>query len=115
MQVGGRVYLYAQPTMPGVDSLVINALPVNNDQFQIGTANVNIYVPDMLVQIGSKAESMPDTARLDALTKLTVSLLEEVYTAEFRFEVANISGPIAVPETAQHYVNLRIDFLFFPV
>lgn len=112
--VSGRVYLYKQPVTPELESVVINALPVNNDQFQLGTANVNLYVPDMPVQVGDTKLLMPDAIRLDALTQLALVPLEELYTNEYRFEIANISGPIAVPEINQHYINLRIDFLFFP-
>jgi hypothetical protein len=107
--------VYKLKRLPGStkEDVVINALPISGDQFQLGTANVNIYVPNVAVSSGTTTSMMPDTVRLDTLAMIATGLLEQVHTQSYRFYVGSITT-IEEPESNSHYVNLRIDFQFFP-
>lgn len=114
--ISGAVYQLKRPVESDKEDVVINSLPVSGEQLQRGVANVNIYVPDLKLKIGGKPQTMPDMARLDALTELATPILEQRYRANnggYVFRIAS-TQLIEEVETQQHYVNIRVDFQFFP-
>lgn len=111
--VEGRGYKNTRPA-GALESYVVNALPVSQSQTQTGTGNVNIYVPNLSVtrvEDGS-SDSIADTARLNELVQLALPVLS-VYADNYEFEPAMVSL-IEEPETSSHYMNIRIDFTFYP-
>lgn len=111
--ITGEVYKLQRPAGSALEDVVINTLPLSGDQIQRGTANVNVYVPDLKTMVASKPLSMPDTARLDLLTELAITMLEQRYAEGYSFWTTG-TNVIAEPESGQHYVNIRIEFQFFP-
>ena len=112
--VGGQVFKTKLPDAWKGEAVALNVITINDEQFQKGVANVNIYVPDVTENIGGAFEQMPNEDRLDQLSVLAIALFEDVVTSNCRFRISNISGPIAEIEAKRHYVNHRIDFEFFP-
>ncbi len=109
--VQGRVYKLNKPQ--GLfECVVINALPVSQAQQQIGTANVNIYVPDLAQTREGKPDQVADTVRLNTLTSMALPLLT-VYETGYDFAPVSMTL-IEQPESKSHYMNIRIDFNFFP-
>ena len=112
-QMTGGLYKMARPTNSELEDIVINGLPITADQFQTATANVNLYVPDLQVKLVNTIQYMPNTDRLAHLASLAMDLFYEYYAPTFRFALAS-QQTIAEEEIKQHYINLRIDFEFFP-
>lgn len=111
--VGQRGYKSTRPAGVG-ESYVVNALPVSQSQTQRGTGNVNIYAPNIDVKRvkNGVSESLADTVRLNELVQMALPVLS-VYTNRYDMEPAMVTL-IEEPETDSHYMNIRIDFTFYP-
>lgn len=107
--ISGGVYKDVRPADSVLEDIVINCLPITGDQFQQATVNVNIYVPDISVQIGGVAQKMPDHKRLNTLAALAAAQLERYSGTEEIFKIA-WQSLVKEPVTNQHYINLRIDY-----
>lgn len=94
------------------EDVVINCLPVLNDQVQLATVNVNIYVPDIESKSNNVSQYLPNHKRLSELANKAKEILEEVYSDEYDYSIQQQGTP---KEDAihQHYVNLRIEFKFY--
>ncbi|MVM35263.1 hypothetical protein GO755_34900 [Spirosoma sp. HMF4905] len=113
--VSGTVYKSGcRPNNSVLEDLVINPLPVNGNQIQQGTCNVNLYVPDLRLLVNNEWQFFPNSERIATLLDLATALLASHDEDWYGFELALTSNPMAVPELKQHYVNLRVDFQFFP-
>lgn len=113
--VSGGIYANQRPEGSVLEDVVCNSITTNTDQIQLGTSNVNLYVADTELEYGGKRQFWPNVERLKTLTDLAVSLLVESIQDEYDFELKTISPPIPIPELKQHYVNLRVDFKFYPI
>ncbi|GAB3973834.1 hypothetical protein GCM10028806_28530 [Spirosoma terrae] len=112
--ITGSIYKLVRLTDSKLEDVVVNSLPVTNDQIQRGTANVNIYVPDITYKPqNGKAQLVPNAERLYELAAIATQVVNEHSTPDYTFWLVNQSL-IPEPETNQHYINLRIDFRFFP-
>lgn len=109
--ISGCVYKWQRPVDSGVEDVVINSLPLTTESVQLGTANVNIYVPDLTVKVGGKPQQLPNTKRLGELTKIALPILKQGYGANYGFYVTH-QTTIQEAEIKQHYINLRIEFRF---
>ncbi|MBN8821274.1 MULTISPECIES: hypothetical protein [unclassified Spirosoma] len=111
--ISGGVYKLKRPLGSQLEDIVLNALPFNADQVQIGTINANLYVPNLKEKIGGKEQEVADLARMQELVNLATSLFAEHYDASYDFWLVNVAT-LEEEETGQFYTNLRIDFKFFP-
>ena len=109
-ELSGKLYKMVRPNGSKLEDIVINGLPISADQFQEASTNVNLYVPDIQV---STNQFVPDTARLAYLASIAVNFLYEYYGDGYRYNF-RFQGDVEEAETEQHYINLRIDFEFFP-
>jgi len=107
--ISGGIHKLSRPTGSKVEDVVINSLPITGGQLQRGTANVNIYVPDK--ETGH--DRGPDTLRMATLSQIALTAIQDHYSQTYAFWVVN-QHDFAEPETRTHYVNLRIDYRFFP-
>lgn len=106
--ITGDVYKMVRPNGSKAEDVVINTILTDTSQVQRGASNVNIYVPSIQVE----GDTLPDTARMGELAALAMALLQDVYKPLYHLWVSNQttideSGP-------SWYVNLRIEFQFFP-
>lgn len=108
--VTGGVYKHLRPAGSNKEDVVINCLPINNEQLQQGIANVNIHVSNKAVSVnGVQDNTQPDHERLEELADLAIEALSDVWEGDYNFDVQ--SQTIFSDEEAQsHYVNLRIEF-----
>lgn len=107
--IDGGIYKLVRPVDTGKEDIVINCLPVTNSLIQLATVNVNIYVPDLHVDIGTTQQYMPDTTRLDTLAAMAITALQNVNTPGYYYDIAS---QVVFSEEAinQHFVNIRIEF-----
>lgn len=102
--ITGKVYRNERPGGL-LEDVVVNSLPVNTAQVQLGTANVNIYVADIKLN----GRYVANEARLNELTKLAYQVLDEIYDAEYTMHVSS-QDTFDEPDIKMHYSNLRIEF-----
>jgi hypothetical protein len=93
------------------EDIVVNSITLTQDFWpQIGTSNVNIFVPDKNVQINGKKQLQANRTRLEALSEMVIETLRN----------ANITGLGIVlgsqtileePDVKQHFTNIRIKWI----
>lgn len=91
------------------EDVVINSLPFNNEQLQQGILNVNIHVPDVVVNVNNVQDKQPDFARLKTLADMAVEILDDNWASTYNFSVQQ-QNVMHDPEAGSHYVNIRIEF-----
>ncbi|MEX6691257.1 hypothetical protein QTN47_27355 [Danxiaibacter flavus] len=104
--ITGDVYKEARPVNSNVEDIVINCLPVNNEQLQEAVANVNIHVPNLKIKVDNIQDSQPNLERLKDLTRIAVDLLS-AWGEDYNYEVQQ---QVLFSEGDQHYLNIRIEF-----
>ena len=107
----GGIYKGIRPVNSQNDDVVVNSIVLASGSLQRGVSNVNIHVADIQQTIAGKQFYAPNEARLNTLTALVIPILEDHFSDDFSFYIANTSL-IREPETNQHYMNLRINFIF---
>jgi hypothetical protein len=108
-EISGGVYK-KRPTGSQVEDVVINCLPVNNEDLQQAVLNVNIHVPNITIQAnGVQDSSQPNTERLQELAALAIETLSDVWVGDCNYDVQQ-QGMIEDPEAGDHYVNIRLEF-----
>lgn len=91
------------------EDIVINSLPVNNNQLQNAIANVNIHVPDLMVNNNGAESTQPNHTRLKTLAAMAVDILIDNWTADLNFDVQQ-QNIFEDREAGDHYINIRIEF-----
>ena len=109
-QLTGGVYKNTRPVSSDKTDVVIGCLPVSNDQLQRAVANVNIHVPNLVINQGNYTDyTQPDFAALRSLAALVTGVLNDVSTPTHWFAVQQ-QNHFSEPERKEHYVNIRVNF-----
>lgn len=110
--INGGVYIDRRPTNSAKEDIVINNLTMTNDFLQDGVFNVNCYVPYLSVKIDNIIQFMPNTQRMNVITKAVYSILEEQYSNSFNLAVVNHNTFEEDTEKA-NFINFRINLKAF--
>lgn len=107
-QVSGDIYKLRRPKGSVKEDVVVNGLPINAAQVQTGLVNVNIHVPNPVLEFSTGTDdSHPDFVRLGALVGWATEVLREWYEDGVAYEVEN-QGLIQDEATGGWYANIRI-------
>ncbi len=103
--IDGKIYPNIRPDNSQKADLVVNGLGVTNTQQQIGSGNINGYVP----KINQGGILVADQARLKTLGKAIVDLVDGVYKDSFRVYVEDT--PEIVRDTdGSYFVNIGFKY-----
>lgn len=106
---GGEVFVGESPENIAAENITINTIDVRHGRPQTGTSNVNIHVPDIIVNSDSgNDEYMADENRINEITNAVVAVLDSAVITEFGFKITNES---IIENGNEHYVNLRIEWV----
>jgi hypothetical protein len=108
--IDGGIYKNRRPASSEKQDVVINCLPVNNQQLQTTIANVNIHVPNISIDVnGVQDSSQPDHVKLLALSKIAVGVLKDIWSGDYNF---NVQQEVLIQDEEQgdYYINIRIEF-----
>lgn len=106
--ISGSIYKHRRVLNSKKEDVVINSLPINNEQLQQCVANVNIHVPDVTFKVDGNVEYQPDHTRLLELAAEAVQSLE-AWESDYHFDVQQQS--IIQEESAkEHFINIRLNF-----
>jgi len=105
----GEIYKYQRPVDSDLEDIVINSLPITNEQLQQAVANVNVYVPDVVVTVSGKENRVPNLTRLKALAVIVLAELMDRISGNFTWDVQQ-QLLIQDSESNSHYVNIRLQF-----
>lgn len=104
----GGTYQIERPLSSQVEDIVVGTLPINESQ--IAVCNVNIFVPDINIQIQGKPTHVADLPRLKELTDMVLSALDQDVDLgnTYHYRVTNQSI-LEEPEMNTHWVNIRLE------
>ena len=91
------------------EDIVINCLPINNEQLQKAIANINAYVPDLKVTVNGMQDLQPNHPRLKAIAGLILEAVTDKWGADYNLDVQQ-QVLIQDPESGSHYINIRVEF-----
>jgi hypothetical protein len=92
------------------EDIVVNSIDLTQDYLpQIGTSNVNIFVPDKVVTIGGKQQLKANRTRLKELSNMTIETLRNANITGLKLILVN-QTILAEPSVNQHFVNIRINW-----
>ena len=110
--INGGIYIgdKSRPKDSIKEDIIINTISATQDYHpQIGTSNVNIYVPDKPANVFGQQQLVESTERLDELSIIAMDILRNA-----RFKGLKIilgSQTILVePNINQSFSNIRIDW-----
>lgn len=106
--ITGRVEKGARPLNSEEEDICINSLPLTSGQLQKCIVNVNVFVPDIVVDSEEGNETVANYARLEELETLALNVLDNVYNG-YWFDVQQ-AVIYSDNESKSHYLNIRIDF-----
>lgn len=107
---GGYYHEGDRPDNSTDEDIVVNTIDLTVDTLpQIGTSNVNIYVPDTSKKIRGKMMVLPNRPRLKALAREVTAIIRNSRI----HGIKAIPGTMSImnePNTKQHFANIRIDW-----
>ena len=108
-EITGGVYKLKRPLNSAKEDVVVNSLPVSNEQLQTAIVNVNVFVIDLEVGIEGEKNTMLDIARLKQLAAMTVDILQDGIDGDYTWDVQQ-QTVIEDEGNDQHFVNIRLEF-----
>jgi hypothetical protein len=110
--ISGGVYVGEddRPDDSAKEDIVINSITLTQDYLpQLGTSNVNIFVPDKARKINGKQQYKERRQRLKLITKKVTEIIRSTIVTGLKISL----GPqtvIAKADIKQHYVNIRLSW-----
>lgn len=99
-----------RPDDSAKEDIVVNSIDLTQDYLpQIGTSNVNIFVPDKIVTIGGKQQLKANRIRLKELSNMVIETLKNANITGLKIILAN-QTILTESSINQHFVNIRIDW-----
>jgi hypothetical protein len=115
-EITGKVRKGERPVGSTKEDIVVNTLPIANDNLQRTVANVNVYVPCIEVSENDIQTQKPDYARLDELVDMLLPILKDVREKrDYYLDWQQVSQPIKDEHSNSYFINIRIDFYAFNV
>lgn len=109
---GGEVFKGLRPINDRKEAVEVVALVVDNEQLQDGIVNVNVFVPNLVINVNNvQDDTQPDHARLKQLAIIGKGIFNDNFFAsgDYGFELQQQSV-IRDEVSKQHYINFRIRF-----
>lgn len=110
--ISGGVYVGEddRPDDSAKEDIVINSITLTQDYLpQLGTSNVNIFVPDKARKINGMQQYKEHRQRLKLITKKVTEIIRSTIVTGLKISL----GPqtvIAKADIKQHYVNIRLSW-----
>ena len=107
--INGNICKHRRDPNSTSEDVVINSLPVNNEQLSRAVANVNVHVPDIEVTVNGQQDKQPNHPRLKQLAGIAVTALNDVWETNKNYTVQQ-QTLIRDADAGDHYINIRIEF-----
>lgn len=110
--ITGQIYKNDRPVNSRLEDVVINSLPINNEQLQEGVINVNIFVSNQVHKINDvQDDTQANHPRLKQLSALACGILKDVFLviSDCGFDIQQQN--MLPDETAkEHFINIRLKY-----
>jgi len=109
--INGGIYISDdRPNDSDKEDIVVNSIDLTQDYLpQIGTSNVNIFVPDKNVKITGKQQLQANRTRLKELSAMAMETLRGANITGLKL-ILGSQTVLEEPSVKQHFVNIRIDW-----
>lgn len=109
--INGGVYVEDdRPDNSVREDIVVNSIKLEQDALpQIGTSNINIYVPDKEVKIAGRMQLQADRPRLKAITDEVLAIVRTERIEGLKI-ITTDHALMNEPNIRQHYSNIRVDW-----
>ena len=109
--ISGGIYVGGgRPLDSNTEDIEINTISVTQVYCpQIGTSNINIYVPDRNVTIGGKEQLQADRKRLCELANMVIKVVRSANVDGLKVIPTSMTI-LQEPKVRQHFVNIRVDW-----
>lgn len=109
--ISGGIYVGDdRPNDSADEDIVVNSISLMQDFLpQIGTSNINIYVPDAVRSINGKQQLQANRTRLKAIAELVMATIRSANITGLKMQVSS-QYTLEEPSIKQHYVNIRIEW-----
>jgi hypothetical protein len=108
--ITGKIYRGGNIIDHTKENVVIKSITIDGSQIQKGVANVNVHVPDLIIN----NTRQPNTVKLQDLTDRAVEVLEDQVGDDYGFYVESQNLFEDQDGINNHFVNIRIRFNHFP-
>lgn len=109
--ISGEVYVGDdRPDDSMCEDIVVNSIDLAQDYLpQLGTSNVNVYVPDKPRLIKGKQQFKACRQRMKSITQKVITELRKAVVPGLKFTIDS-QTVLNESEIKQHYVNIRISW-----
>lgn len=109
--ISGEVYVGDdRPDDSECEDIVVNSIDLAQDYLpQLGTSNVNVYVPDKPRLIKGKQQLKACRQRMKSITQKVITELRKAVVPGLKFTI-DAQTVLNESEIKQHYVNIRISW-----
>lgn len=109
--INGGVYVGEErPEDSQLEDIVVNTVSLESDALpQIGTSNINIFVPDSSKRIKGKIQVSANRQRLDTLSHEVMAIIRNTIIPGIKVIPKNVTI-LAETNVKQHFVNIRCDW-----
>lgn len=94
-----------------LEDVIVNGLPLNFKQIQEGVLNVNIFVPNKVLEFEKTVDrSQRDSERIAELESLMVELFDDgIWGYDYNFA---LQQSVVYEDTKDtHYINFRVEYV----
>jgi len=114
MEITGSLCKHRRDPDSNQEDVVISCQPVSNEQLQRALAEVNIYVPDLVVMMNEVEDKQPNHGRLQFLESLAADLLRDNWTEDLNYDIKE-QGLVSGKDSPDHYINIKLEFFILNI
>jgi len=109
--ISGDIYVGdGRPVDSEDEDIVVNTIYLAQDYLpQIGTSNVNVYVPDKYVEIKGRKQKVQNRERLKELSEKTIEALKNAQVDGLKIKVES-QNILVLSDIEQHFANIRVSW-----
>lgn len=108
--INGQIYKYERPIDSVKEDVVINALPIDNEQLQYGILNLNIFVKDIQQTINGKVNWFLNEEKIQQLAEIAQGMfVNDLWIGQYSFTIQQIV-PGDDEEANVGIANFRIEY-----
>ncbi len=105
---GGAIYKYTRPDNSRKVDIVVNSLPASGDQLQDSSVNVNIHVPNLVLDIENNIDnSQPNQLKIKEVSEALIPLLKDSYVNGSDIVIQSTMLMLE-QQFNEHFLNIRL-------
>ena len=105
--ISGSVYKSGlRPINSNLEDAIVTFLAGISNQIQTGVVNLNIYVPDIILN----GQNVKNTARIETIEAEIKTWFETLVNIKYEIKLDSTIKVFEEPDIQQHFINTRLNF-----